>query len=138
MGIGRNQWFRKDPRLIIDGRYPSIRNIKLGERGQLDATVEVRKTRLETGVDNTETLLVEFVIKKVSLVSKNRTEQTTLGKAKTEPIFEAHQFIMPAMGELKIGQKVRVMINFHVVEKTKSLTMLRISYLQPLNTTRIY
>lgn len=50
-----------------------------------------------------------------------------------EPTFTISEHDIPEAGEKKIGQRVRTIINYEVIEKTKNYTILRISsiYLKP-------
>ena len=50
-----------------------------------------------------------------------------------EPVFEVCEDINPELGNKKVGQRAQAILNYEVIEKTKSFTILRITgiYLVP-------
>jgi len=55
-----------------------------------------------------------------------------------EPSLEISEKIMPGLSDKKVGQRVQGIINYLVVEKTKSFVMLRVSFIQQLSDKRSY
>ncbi len=53
-----------------------------------------------------------------------------------EPTFQVVETMAPDLGDVSIGQKVRTIINFDVIEKTKSFTVLRIKSISVMPTRR--
>ena len=49
-------------------------------------------------------------------------------KFRTEPVFGVSDRIMPDMEYARIGGKMKVIIDYEVIEKTKSYTVMRINY----------
>ena len=49
-----------------------------------------------------------------------------------EPTFTIHENDMPDLGNVKQGQRLKLFINFKVIEKTRSFTMLRMNSIQLL------
>ena len=54
------------------------------------------------------------------------------------PSFEITESMSPEIGDRNENDKVRAILNYEVVEKTKSFAILRINYVQLLNTKRKY
>lgn len=52
-----------------------------------------------------------------------------------EPIFEVSEDLVPGLADKKVGQRVSVIINYSVTEKTKSFTELKIDsiYVTPVS-----
>jgi len=44
------------------------------------------------------------------------------------PTFSIPESMSNTMGEMKVGQRMNVIINARVIEKTKSFTILRVDY----------
>lgn len=55
-----------------------------------------------------------------------------------EPIFEITEEKVPELGDMKVGEKARAIINYKVVEKTKSFTVLGVKHVQLLPTKRSF
>lgn len=53
-------------------------------------------------------------------------------KRTIEPSFFISEKLMPDLGDKKIGQSIQGVINFEVVEKTRSFTILRVSHIHLL------
>ena len=56
---------------------------------------------------------------------------------KFEPSFNVNNLIMPDMEYAKVGSKYKVIIDYQVIDKTKSLTILRIMYVHQIPRKRI-
>lgn len=52
-------------------------------------------------------------------------------------VVEIPETMAPFVGGLKVGQKIKALITYQVVEKTKSFTVLRIGYVQEVKSKRI-
>ena len=61
------------------------------------------------------------------------TRTITIKRNTIEPSFFISEKLMPDLGDKKIGEKIQSIVNYEVVEKTKSFTILRVSsmYLMP-------
>ncbi len=55
-----------------------------------------------------------------------------------EPEFEVFEEDLNFVGGLKEGQSLNVVISFEVVEKTKSFTILRINFINPVESKRVF
>ena len=55
-----------------------------------------------------------------------------------KPRFEAVEDLSPGIGDLTVGQKSRVIINYEVIEKTKTFTILRVTGLYFINSKRTF
>ena len=51
--------------------------------------------------------------------------------------FSFSETMFTDIGNVNIGQKLRIIINYTVIEETKNYRVLRVGHLQPLNTKRI-
>ena len=54
-----------------------------------------------------------------------------------EPNFDVEESSFNMIGSAKVGQKIRVLIGFVVVEKTKNYTILRVTYIAPENPRKV-
>ena len=45
-----------------------------------------------------------------------------------EPIFGAHDSIVPEFDDAKIGERFEAILNYEVIEKTKSYVILKVNY----------
>lgn len=52
------------------------------------------------------------------------------------PSFHLHEKDMVNLADMKEGQRLRVIINYKVIEKTKSFTVVKVNFVQPLPTKR--
>ena len=50
--------------------------------------------------------------------------------------FEAVEDLSPGVGDMSVGQKSRAIINYEVIEKTKTFTILRVNGLYFINSKR--
>lgn len=55
-----------------------------------------------------------------------------------DPVFEVSEEFLPALGDKKIGQRLQAILNYEVVEKTKSFLILRITGMYMLAARRKY
>lgn len=53
-----------------------------------------------------------------------------------EPVFEISESDMPDIGDKVVGQRLQAVVNYQVIEKTKSFTILRINHVHLLPTNR--
>jgi len=53
-----------------------------------------------------------------------------------EPNFEISEVDMPDIGDKQIGQRLQAVLNYEVIEKTKSFTILRINFAHLLPVSR--
>ena len=69
---------------------------------------------------------------------KNRQDRVDKPEVPTpvvyQPTFELNENVCPGLGDKKIGQRVQIIVDYQVIEKTKSYCVIRIngSYLRPL------
>ena len=61
----------------------------------------------------------------------------TQQKFRMEPNFGVTSIIFPSVEYAKIGSKYKAIIDYQVIEKTKSYTTLRILYVLPIQSKRI-
>ena len=54
-----------------------------------------------------------------------------------EPVFKISESEFFGIGDKKLGQKFDAILSYRVVEKTKSYTVLKITYIQPVTSKRI-
>jgi len=57
-----------------------------------------------------------------------KVKKINLDNIRYEPVFGVSERIMPGVSNRKIGEKLKAIINYEVIEKTKSFTILRIHY----------
>lgn len=55
-----------------------------------------------------------------------------------KPIFDIPENIVLGIGDKKIGEKVKLLVNFEIIEKTKNYTILRSNGIIILKTKRIF
>ena len=55
-----------------------------------------------------------------------------------KPIFDVPETLSPDLGSKKVGQKIKAIVNFTVIEKTKSYIILRVSSFYLVPSKRIY
>lgn len=55
-----------------------------------------------------------------------------------EPDFEVSEEQVPDIGNKRLGQKVDAILNYEVIEKTKSFTILRITWVSLLPSRRAF
>lgn len=55
-----------------------------------------------------------------------------------EPTFEVSEEFMPGLGDKKIGQKLQAILNYEVIEKTKSYLILKITGMYMVSAGRKY
>ena len=73
------------------------------------------------------------------IISKVKKDTASVQSAPTyAPTFDISENFSANMSDRRMGESVRVIINFEIVERTKSYTILRIHYLFPTKMTRVY
>lgn len=55
-----------------------------------------------------------------------------------QPEFGVSEQVAPELGDVKIGEKMKTIINYRVVEKTKSYTILKIDYVHLTKSRRTF
>ena len=65
--------FRKRPRVILDKRFPFAKNLAVGEKGQLIATLEVRSIEMQMDVDGNEMKTTQLLITKAENIDNQDT-----------------------------------------------------------------
>ena len=58
-------------------------------------------------------------------------------KFRTEPAFGVTSIVFPNVEYAKVGSRYKAVIDYQVIEKTKSYTTLRILYVLPVQSKRI-
>ena len=53
-------------------------------------------------------------------------------------VTEIPQFMTAGMGDVKLGDRIQVIIGYEVIEKTKSYTVLKINTIYKLSSSRRY
>jgi len=56
----------------------------------------------------------------------------------TEPIFEITELNIPGIEDRKVNDKLRLIADYSVIEKTKSFTTIRINFAYQFNSARKY
>jgi len=64
------------------------------------------------------------------------TESILATEFQLPPDFRISELDIPMMGDVKVGQKMRMILNYKVVEKTRSFTTLRITSAYPFPSKR--
>jgi len=60
----------------------------------------------------------------------------SLNRDTIEPEFDVSESDMPTLGDVKVGQQLRIIINYKTLEKTKSFTIVKINFAHLLNSKR--
>ena len=143
MQSSRDFYIRNKPRLILDKRFPFARDIEMGGKGQAQAFIEVISTSLESDEGN-DMVISEFLIKSIGLADSKeinivKEKKVTAWSSDThivEPIMRIHEKIMPSVGDMKLGDKIGALISFQVIEKTRNFVILKVGWVEPMQTRR--
>ncbi len=54
-----------------------------------------------------------------------------------DPTFRLDETILTDIGELKVGQRAKIILNYKVVDQTKNFTLLKIGSVFPIQSKRI-
>jgi len=83
MQESRNLWFRRKPKLVLDGRFPWAHDLVVGEKGQLSANVEVVSMDTEVDADGNDIRIVTLKMTSGDLIKEKPTRNET--KTNTKP-----------------------------------------------------
>jgi len=65
------------------------------------------------------------------VLSKRRLDSVTI-----EPLIRTFDNQTPEIGECKVGEQFRAVLNYRVIERTKSFVTLKITYIHAVQTRR--
>lgn len=131
---------RRKPKIMVDKTFMSLDGVDVGDKGQLTVSLYVASKGEEMDGDGNDILKYQLRINKVDgrKLPENQINAPTPLGYDARPMFDAYETSVAGLSDKKVGMSFNAILNYRVIERTKSFATLGINHIHILDTNRIY